>query len=183
MILHTKKLFTKEECEKIIKLAKSNEDKDDVVWDIAAKKYEGWHFNYRNENNRWVYDRLFDWLSEETGEKVNKVKLIIDTMECPQFVHQYSKGDFFIRHKDKMPNNTFYRKYNIGIQLNEDYGGGEFVVWDKDENEYTAPKEIGTALFYESELPHEVKAITNGVRYAFILILDADYIENNKSII
>jgi hypothetical protein len=183
MILKHKKLFTKEECELIIQQAKSNQDKDDVIWDISAKKYNGWHFLYKNENNRWVYDKLFQWLKEETGEEINKEKLIIDRMESPQFVHQYSKGDFFIRHKDKVLNNTFYRKYNFGIQLSDDYDGGELVVWDENDIEHIIPKKVGTALFYNSELAHEVRTITDGIRYAFIFILDSDYIEKNKSII
>ena len=119
-MIHHKKLFTADECLEIIRLAETNNDKDDVVWDIVAKKYNGWHFNYSNPNNRWVYHRLFNWMNSITGEEILYNKLITNSMESPMFVHRYSKEDFFIRHKDKVPNNTFYRIYNFGIQLSDE---------------------------------------------------------------
>ena len=44
-------------------------DKDDVVWDIIAKKYNGWHFYYKNPNNRWVFDRLFELIQAPTSKR------------------------------------------------------------------------------------------------------------------
>ena len=178
-MIHYKQLFTQEECDSIIKLAQSMED---VNWDIVAKKYNGWYFNYC-EANSWVYNRLFEWMKEITGEIVDLDKLEKNAMESPMFVHRYKKGDFFIRHKDKMPNNTYYRIYNFGIQLSSDYEGGELLAWDDHENEYVFPKDTGTALFYSSEYAHEVKPITSGERFSFILILDSDYIKKENKLI
>ena len=178
-MINYKPLFTPEECKEIIRLAETNQDTNPTSHEYEAKKYFGWNFDYADPNNRWVYERLFTWLKEATGDEINRAKLIQNERKSPMFVHKYSDGDFFIRHKDKMPNDTFYRIYNFGIQLSDeaDYEGGELVCWDHEENETVFPKEVGTALFYSSELAHEVKPILKGNRYSFILILDADYVK------
>ena len=184
-MIEYKKLFNKEECQLIIEQSQLNEDSKPVVYEIDAKRYDGWHFYYSNPKNRWVFDRLFEWLKEITGEEIIKERLIEDKMESPMFVHSYKQGQYFIRHKDKAPNMTFYRKYNFGIQLSDkdDYEGGELVCWDKNNNEFTFPKEIGTALFYDSELDHEVKLIKSGIRWSFVLILDSYYLKKENKLI
>ena len=92
-------------------------------------------------------------------------------------LHKYSKGDSFMKHKDyneKWPN----RRWNLGIQLNENYRGGEYICYDTNDKEILLSKEVGTAIAYDASTFHEIKEIVDGERWSIVLtILKKDILE------
>jgi predicted 2-oxoglutarate/Fe(II)-dependent dioxygenase YbiX len=61
------------------------------------------------------------------------------------------------------------RRYNLGIQLNEDYEGGEYVCFGPNDEKIIISKEIGTGLAYHCSVPHEIKKITKGERWSIVM--------------
>jgi hypothetical protein len=94
---------------------------------------------------------------------------------------KYETGDLFQRHIDNggsTHRNLFSKDfiYNINVILNDDYEGGEFYLNDK-----PYPKPPGEIYHYKSNEYHEVKKITNGIRYsALFYIRYQDIIEFQK---
>ena len=80
---------------------------------------------YNTNETKWMFNKLLKWFSEK-----NNVKLNDNSKPISCTLHQYIIGDNFIKHTDL--NKGFEdRRYNIGIQLNDEYDGGEYVCWDK----------------------------------------------------
>ena len=85
---------------------------------------------------------------------------------------RYDKGDLIQRHKDNGSNfgdaYNFTRDalYNINIRLNSDYKGGEFYLSDQ-----LFYRPVGEIYHYKSDTYHEVKMITEGVRYLALLTI------------
>lgn len=83
---------------------------------------------------------------------------------------KYQEGDSIQKHIDKgsdFPDpNKFTRDavYNINIRLNENYEGGEFFL---DDNLFFKP--VGEIYHYNSDVYHEVKKITQGIRYIALI--------------
>jgi hypothetical protein len=111
----------------------------------------------------WMFSKLLEWFSDVNGIKINydnKVEL------CT--LHQYGIGDAFSRHKDLMKGFDS-RRYNLGIQLNDSYEGGEYMCWDDTNNEVLISKQTGTALSYHCRISHEIREITNGERWSIVM--------------
>lgn len=114
---------------------------------------------------------------EYINENLSKYK--IDNFEV--FILKYIKGDFFGRHMDKAKTEfTQDAIANINTRLNDDYIGGDFYL-----NDLVHNKPIGEIYNYDSDVYHEVKPITNGIRYSLLCFLRTRNItkKNTKSII
>ncbi len=92
-------------------------------------------------------------------------------------IHKYKEGDYFKKHKDNLYPTQIH---NIGVCLNDDYVGGEFVLYEPDE---VLPKKQGELYTFRSLRYHEVKEITNGERWSIICFLHIENIEINKNLI
>lgn len=190
-MIQYEKIFTKEECEKIINFSQiTNEDinfdfsnfpnasyeKNRIVF-VKAASYNVYVVD-NNENTEWMFDKLINWFSEKSGVKFNKE---IKHDSCT--LHNYIVGDNFSKHID-LSKGFEDRRYNLGIQLNEEYEGGEYICYDKNGDSIVLPKETGTAVFYHCRVPHEIKKITNGNRWSIVMpIYKTEIIEENKILI
>ena len=92
---------------------------------------------------------------------------------------QYNKGCYFKRHQDRIDFNpkTTDRQQTLIIQLSDenDYEGGELVVRD-----IIANKSKGNMVLFDSNEWHELKELTNGIRYCLVTWLKADdYFKKN----
>jgi Uncharacterized iron-regulated protein len=77
---------------------------------------------------------------------------------------RYQKGQFIADHiDDREP-----RVLSMSIVLNDDYEGGEFRFWKKEN--VTIDVQAGCAIMFPPNFmfPHEVLPITSGTRYAMI---------------
>ena len=146
--------FSELECNNIINL--SNEltltRRDESPRDI---KYTFYSIG-RNDNTNWIFDRLDSYLTETLEIKVVKQ---LDAIH----LFDYQEGDYFVRHRDIYYENQIY---NIGVCLNEDYEGGEFVLHEPIYS--VLPKKTGEIYTFKHSLEHEVLSVTKGHRWSLI---------------
>jgi hypothetical protein len=145
--------FTKYECEQIINLSKilPKVERDESPRPISYDFYSiGW-----NDETKWIFDRMDSYFTETTGIKVLKS---LDAIH----LFDYSVGDKFGRHRD-----TYYtgQVWNIGVCLNDDYEGGDFVLYNPNK---TIPKIQGEIYTFECKHEHEVLEVTKGNRWSLI---------------
>jgi predicted 2-oxoglutarate/Fe(II)-dependent dioxygenase YbiX len=65
----------------------------------------------------------------------------------------------------------------VGVCLNNDYDGGEFVLYNPEE---PLPKETGIIYTFPSQRIHEVKKIIKGERWSIIGFLHIDNLDLQK---
>lgn len=155
--------FTEEECKNIINLTnildkvkeKSflgnlNSHNNEISYDV-------WNVN-RDDSTQWIFNKLHKFFTSNTNIEIKS--------ELNQVhIHKFIKGEKFTRHID-----NYYptQQHNIGVCLNDDYGGGEFVLFNPN---LTLPKKTGSIYTFESRREHEVKEITSGERWSLISFL------------
>jgi predicted 2-oxoglutarate/Fe(II)-dependent dioxygenase YbiX len=166
-------LFTKEECNEIINLAKPASI---TYTNGGYPEAENINFtNYEINNtidNKWIFERLFNFLKSNIPEEITSEPPIIDLLK-------YHKNDAFQIHRDSF----FDRKYALGCLLNEDFTGGELIVYDNNIG-LEIEKQAGNVYFFDTKLFHEVKKIESGIRWALIVfILNKNLNKKLKSII
>ncbi len=78
---------------------------------------------------------------------------------------RYKEGEFYTQHTDSFKNQQ--RSLSCSIQLNEDYDGGEFALFDREMMIRTKP---GSAIVFPSNFmyPHEIMPVIKGTRYSII---------------
>jgi len=154
-------LFTKEECDYIIDL----KDKYPLLgsngrWnEFDNFRYKFYTLDFADID--WVIKRMCDYFEKEMNlpifHKTTKLNL-----------HHYTIGDEFGKHIDT---GTPIKEWNIGLILNEDFEGGDYIIFDKNDNPIIIDKKIGNVCIYQSQTPHQVTPITKGERWAIALFL------------
>lgn len=137
----------------------------------------------RNEETNWLFQKLLDWFTSATG--VTTKNYTDSPVEAPikellLTIQGYSEGDRFDRHIDIQPGVYSTRRYNVGVQLNDNYEGGEFVVWNEKEEEILIPKEAGTAVAYDIRFWHQIKPITSGTRWSIVFPILKNFITSKR---
>lgn len=89
----------------------------------------------------------------------------IQYVNVPKYsFNQYSEGDFLDWHSDS--HEIMYgASSTIIFQLNDDYDGGD-VLYMIDGIEYKVPKKQGSIFIFDSNIPHCVDRLNNGIRYS-----------------
>lgn len=167
-----KVLFSKEECNCIINLSKELDQvspyghNDNINKGKITISYSVWAID-RNDKTQWIFDKIHTYFEDEVSLKIKKQ---LDKI----YLHKYVKGQKFQKHTD-----TFYKTqiHNIGVCLNDDYEGGEFVLYDP---EITLQKRQGSIYTFLSGRMHEVKEILNGERWSIIGFLHIDNLDFPK---
>lgn len=161
--------FSNFECNEIINYAENSILQQ---WERIELKNSKYFLKDISEFN--ISQKVF---KEYINENLSKYK--IDNFEV--FILKYIEGDFFGRHMDKAKTEfTQDAIANINTRLNDDYIGGDFYL-----NDLVHNKPIGEIYNYDSDVYHEVKPITDGIRYSLLCFLRARNItkKNTKSII
>ena len=172
MILKEKILFSKEECDYIINLSKKLDKvnpygyKDNLNNEKITIKYCVWPLD-RNDKTQWIFDKIHIYFTNKTNIKIKKE---LDKI----YIHKYIEGQKFEKHTD-----TFYKTqiHNVGVCLNDDYDGGEFVLYNP---ELILPKKQGSIYTFPNTQYHEVKEILNGERWSIIGFLHIDNLDFPK---
>jgi hypothetical protein len=189
------RIFSEDECKKIIEYAnvytmiddKFNPDgkfvkNGDITIDGNRLSHRtSFSYNFynipNNDDTQWMFDKLINWFEYKSGVRINRNGKMMDTG-----LHHYTKGDKFKKHIDLSPLHPD-RRYNLGIQLNNEYEGGEYVCWDNMGNEIIISKEVGNALAYHCKIEHEIKEISQGDRWSIVLPLPKQAIIENKNLL
>lgn len=150
MFVSQKVLFSKEECDFIIKLEKINHQS----WVNNDRDYKSSTIVFNDETS-WVFDRLKIFFEEVSGCEMFNLKNEIH-------FHKYKTDDWFGIHNDTRNN----RLFSVGVLLNDDFNGGDFKLYNP--NEILLDKIIGNSYVFDASVLHEVTPIKSGTRYSLI---------------
>lgn len=150
MLVSQKVLFSKEECDSIIKLEKMNHK----TWKNIDRDYKSSTIGLDDET-LWLFDRLKIFFEEVSGYEMFNLKEEI-------YFHKYQTNDWFGRHDDTRD----YRLYSVGVLLNDDFEGGDFKLYNP--NEFLLNKISGNCYVFDVSVSHEITPITLGIRYSLI---------------
>jgi len=161
-MLKQKILFTKEECNKIIELKnKYSLLGDNGRWEeFYDFRYKFYTLEYASDID-WAIERLCDFFESQIG-------LNIFVRPTKLNLHHYTEGDEFGKHIDT---GTPIKEWNVGIILNEDFHGGDYLVFDENDEPIVIDKKIGNVCIYQSQTPHQVTPITKGERWAVAMFI------------
>jgi hypothetical protein len=161
-MLNQKILFTKEECNWIIQLS----NKYPLLgsngrWD----KFDNFKYKFYTLDSRedvtWIIERLCNYFEKEMNLQMFSKPSVLN-------LHYFTIGDEFGKHIDK---GNPIKEWNIGIVLNEDYVGGDYIIYDKNDNPIVIDKKIGNVCIYQSQTPHEVTPVISGERWTIAMFI------------
>ena len=186
MIFKESVIFTKEEINSILSYMDSEEDirfkikYDGVLYENGSKGTSK-RLDFTNENE-WIFEKIKKWTNNLN------MGLIWKSKPYATF-RRYREGDFFVKHtddlnSDSIAKNRGIRVLTIGVQLSDinEYEGGDFLLWNK-ETKISVDKTIGNTIMYSTNIPHEVKEITKGMRTSLILFATDKHVKFNNSLI
>jgi PKHD-type hydroxylase len=169
------KVFTPEECAKIIEICKQTEMKDGSINTKIETKDEAVVDDYRNSKVAfvgpsaellWVYERLTD-VVRDMNEKYYRFDLhgFLENLQFTEYNAPSGKYDWHIdKSYGRQP-----RKLSIVVQLTdpEEYEGGELQAkFSKGHQEL--PNGQGTIIAFPSYVLHRVTEVTKGQRHSLV---------------
>ena len=166
-VLEMKEELTKENCQEILRLAKSWEKAEvEGVEEIRNSKIF-W------TSEQWIIDLV--WKYMESYNEVTGLNYDISGVEAIQ-ITRYEKGDYYDFHIDgkgshKNAVNGKVRKISMTIQLNDDYEGGDFQVALFKRGKViieTIAQGTGSIILFPSIVEHSVTPVTSGTRYSLV---------------
>ena len=172
-------LFSKDECNEILKFLQGLEDTTYVV-KLGSQSYEnGCSMKsadlIQTEETQWIFDKVKNYISS---------KLNVEFTANPHAVfRRYVEGDYFLEHRDHINKDGADKRYfTVSVQLTPDneYEGGNVKV-----NQRTiVNKNLGSAAIWGSNILHEVSILTKGSRTSLIFFVSSKHIKfNNSSLI
>jgi hypothetical protein len=160
-----KNFFTKKECEKILEIknkVSKYEGKDKYNLDGKGVYFNEYWLSNSIEDIKWITDKLIQFIEESIKVKINKINSDIAILE-------YNVGDKLGMHNDYNKSQHDFRVYTIGVLLNIDWEGGDFIIIDSKTNEkIILEKNIGNTYLFDALSPHMVDEVKGGVRYSLI---------------
>jgi len=121
------------------------------------------------EQNFDVRKNLDNIVFESVSKVINTYNEIVPTfhidIDTGYHLLRYKEGEFYTQHTDSFKQQQ--RSLSCSIQLNEDYEGGEFALFDREMMIRTSP---GSAIVFPSNFmyPHEIMPVIKGTRYSII---------------
>ena len=161
-MIHQTILFTNDECKIIIDLNKNNSQ----TWEHKNRLYNSLLIQYTTDTH-WIFDRLKLFFEDTT-------KIQMPNLNKDIHYHIFKKDNYFGLHSDNLEN----RMYSLGVLLNDNFEGGDFILYDK--NTLTLNKTIGNAYLFDVSIKHEVTKIMDGERYSIIWFIKNDNIKIEK---
>ncbi len=164
------KLFTPEECKKIIELGNKREKKDaninnnNKINEKIRKNKVAW-LNPQDDTN-WIFLKL-SYATNEINNKFFNFDLW-GIAEPLQFTEYKAPDNHYDQHIDKLYN-AHIRKLSIVIQLSDplEYEGGDLNIIAGPKHE-KMKKEQGNLIIFPSYVLHKVNPITKGTRYSLV---------------
>lgn len=160
-------VFTKEECEKIIKIAHEKSlTQGTTIGKTSKIRSSKICWLYSVDNLEWAFQRVTDIVLDLNKRFFNFD--IFGLNEGFQFTNYKAPSDKYGKHIDKIYNGVI-RKLSGSIQLTnpKEYKGGELYLYDSDKGELMRKKQ-GTLILFPSYTLHEVKPVTKGERNSLV---------------
>ena len=160
------KAFTKEECEKIIKIAKDKGLIKGTTNNKSDARSSQISWLYSSDDLSWVFRKITD-IVLNLNDRFFQFDLH-GLNEGLQFTNYKAPSDKYDKHIDRSLDFTI-RKLSLSIQLTnpKEYKGGELFLYE-DEKGTEMKKEQGTLILFPSYILHEVKPIIKGERNSLV---------------
>src|SRR6056300_1533974 len=160
------KVFTPEECEKIIKIAKNKGLIKGITRSKTDVRESKICWLYSSDDLDWVYRKITD-IVLNLNDRFFQFDLH-GLNEGLQFTNYKAPSNKYGKHIDRSFN-TLIRKLSLSIQLTDpnEYEGGELFLYE-DEKGTEMKKEQGTLVLFPSYILHEVKPVTKGERNSLV---------------
>ena len=136
-------------------------------------------YDIRKSKNSWIPTNL--WIGGFLWHyimKSNRENFLYDISNIENEVIQYTiydKGDYYDWHTDQDIRTIFssdqeVRKLSFSLQLSneDDYTGGDLEFTDVDKKKFTAPKNRGCMIVFDSRTIHRVTNIESGIRKSLV---------------
>lgn len=156
----------------------------DLLWDnqyIVHKKFHNREYTssnrtpLQNDAPLWVMERLLGWYETVKQEKFKTYNLEL-------ILHRFHIGHYFGKHQDSDYRKKGFRDILIGMSLNSNYEGGEFLVYEKN-TPIRVGETPGIPYIFKTDIFHEVKPVTLGTRKSLLVFLyDEDFEGKTKPI-
>jgi Rps23 Pro-64 3,4-dihydroxylase Tpa1-like proline 4-hydroxylase len=144
-----------------------NFNSDEFCRDLDDRKYR-----YKLVSDSYYIEKLLKWFEKETNEKLKNYNYDL-------IIHTFNEGDFFSKHVDSMKINNKNRAYVVGIFLNDDYIGGDFILYNPKK---ILPKVKGTPYYFKSDRMHEITMVKKGVRKSGLIFIHHEDLEKHNLI-
>ena len=172
------KLFTEEECHKILNDIHPESFKSSTVYN---KKTHSCTINLKHRNSE-VAEMRDEELSKTLMSKLcSKSKLIDKSFRIPRDfrIIRYQKGGFFGLHRDMVIRKKGYiGRYNIIIYLSDNYKGGETTFIDEKTGlQHPIKGKTGDVLMFDPTILHRGSSVESGIKN----ILIVQIYQNNTS--
>jgi PKHD-type hydroxylase len=170
-----KNAFSKEECKKIITIAKNKKlIKGTTIGENKSKVRDSkivWL--YPDDGMVWAFRRVTDIILD-LNERFFKFHLF-GINEGFQFTNYKAPSGKYGKHVDRAMN-MIVRKLSISVQLTDPskYEGGELCLLHDNDNPIIMDKEQGTLIAFPSFAVHEVTPVTKGERNSLVTWVTGD---------
>lgn len=125
-----------------------------------------------NKDTNWLFKKIIDKILNVNQHNFDMQLKWMEDLQFSEYTEE--KKGFYSKHVDcgdkrSAGNYVDIRKLSFTIQLSdeEEYEGGD-LVFHLNNEEKLAPKSKGTIIFFESDMLHEVKPVTKGVRHSLV---------------
>lgn len=167
------RVFSNEECEKIIDICEKIGTSDGLIAGINKNTNEIDVMIRQNkiltvptnDDTRWIFERLCLYINHVNDTYFNYDLTGIFELQYAK----YEEGDFYSKHIDTMYDSYGIRKLSLSIQLSDSgkYEGGELLLHYAHSPE-VAKKDQGVMTAFNSMTLHEVTPITKGERMELV---------------
>lgn len=164
------KLFTPDECKKIIEIGSSlglqqSRIGTDLEIKLSIRDSQHSWIDFNQERTAWIFERLSVG-ANQVNQQFWKLPLA-GFFEPLQFTRYQAEGGYSW-HQDIMPKGKL-RKLSLTVQLTDEkeYDGGGFELF-MGENMNPIPKGVGDVVFFPSEEFHRVAPMKSGVRHSLV---------------
>ena len=163
---YTEKVFSKTECQKIIKTAKEKGLIEGTTRGKTDMRLSNITWLYASDNLEWVFRKITDVVLFLNNKYFNFD--IFGLNEGLQFTNYKAPSDKYKKHVDRALG-ILVRKLSLSIQLTDpkDYEGGELILYEEEKGK-EMQKEQGTLILFPSYIMHEVKPVTKGERNSLV---------------
>ena len=160
------KIFSTEECERIIKIANNKGLVKGVTSSNSNVRSSEVCWLYSTDDLEWVFKKLTDVILD-LNERFFKFD-IFGLNEGLQFTNYKAPSDKYGKHIDRRYMDLI-RKLSLSVQLTnpKDYEGGELILYESEVGT-TMEKEQGILVLFPSYILHEVKPVTKGERNSLV---------------
>ena len=138
--------------------------------DFRKLKNRSYEFSVLANNEMNITTKLLSWFEIESGEKLK-------SYDYNLIIHKYTVGDYFGKHIDSVERGYKNRAYVVGFHINNDYDGGEYILYNPDS---IIDKTPGIPYFFKSDRLHEISKITKGIRKSALLFINYEDLNTTK---